>query len=249
MSDKICYVTYGYAKPRKTAGRAFVGRTQALDSPSMATIRRRDVRIGLWIPVRAQGHDAAGKPWEELTKSLDVSQRGVSFVVKHPVQVGQVLHLTLPLPKKFRSYDLVETTYKTYAVVVSAVKVAAGSRLGAAFLGKQPPKGHAENPGGRVLSERRRGKRGSLVLKVHLHFDEPQDGARQETTVLEDFSANGAKVQSRHQPKPGQTLEIDEAEGVFRARAEVRGSYVGSDGVRRLHLRFLPPPGRGAAPG
>jgi hypothetical protein len=59
--------------------------------------------------------------------------------------------------------------------------------------------------------------------------------------VLEDFSANGARVQSHHHPKAGQTLEIDEAEGAFHARAEVRGSSVGGDGIRRLHLRFLPP--------
>jgi PilZ domain len=208
----------------------------------MATIRRRDPRIGLWIPLRAQGHDASGKPWEELTKSLDASARGVAFVVKHPVEVGQLLQVTLPLPRQLRSYDHEAATYRTYAVVVSAVKVAAGSRVGAAFLGKQPPQSSTDNPAARVLKERRRGKRGALLLKVHLHFDQPQDGVRQETTVLEDFSAHGAKVQSRHQPKAGQTLEIDESEGVFRARAEVRGSYVGADGVRRLHLRFLPPP-------
>jgi hypothetical protein len=59
--------------------------------------------------------------------------------------------------------------------------------------------------------------------------------------MLEDFSAHGAKVRSKTDPKPGQTLEIDEAGLSFRARAEVRGSYVGADGIRRLHLRFLPP--------
>ena len=204
-------------------------------------VKRRDARVGLRIPVRAQGYDASGKAWEEVTKSLDASPRGVAFVIKHAVEVGQVLQVTLPLPRQFRSHDHTATTYRTHAVVASAVKVAAGSRVGAAFLGKEAPEGYGEKPADRGGRERRRGKRGSLRLKVHLRFDQPQDGVRLETTALEDFSAHGAQVQSRHNPKLGQTLEIDESEGVFKARAEVRGSYLGSDGIRRLHLRFLPP--------
>lgn len=208
---------------------------------AMATKRRKDERVGIWIPVRARGHDGSGKAWEETTRSLDVSQSGVAFVVKHPVQVGHVLHLTLPLPAKFRSYDKSEATYKTYALVVSTAKVGAGTRVGAALLGREAPAAHAADPGGSVVGERRRGKRGELLLKVHLRFDLGGGRVKQETTVLEDFSAGGAKVQSKFEAAVGQTLEIDESEGVFCARAEVRGGYVGADGVRRLHLRFLPP--------
>lgn len=194
------------------------------------------------IPIRVQGHEASGKAWEEMTRSLDVSQNGVAFVIKHPVQVGQVLHLALPLPSRFRAYDLSAASYKTYALVVSTAKVAAGTRVGAALLGKEAPPAHAEHPGAGVVGERRRGPRGRLLLKVHLGFDLDDGKVRRETTVLEDFSGSGAKVQSKFDAKVGQTLEIDESEGVFCARAEVRGSYVGADGVRRLHLRFLPPP-------
>lgn len=210
------------------------------------TAKRRDPRVGLWIPVRAQGHDAAGKAWDETTKSLDASPRGVAFVLRHPVKAGDLLQITLPLPRQLRSHDHAATTYRTYALVASTVKVAAGSRVGAAFLGKDAPTGYGAKPAEPTAKEpaakeRRRGKRGALLLKVHLRFDQPQGGARQETTVLEDFSAHGAQVQSRHNPKTGLTLEIDESEGVFHARAEVRGSFVGKDGIRRLHLRFLPP--------
>jgi len=204
-------------------------------------VKRRDPRVGLWIPVRVEGHDPSGKLWDETSKSLDASPRGVAFVIKHAVEVGQVLQITLPLPRQFRSHDLAATTYRTYAVVASIVKVAAGRRIGAAFLGKEKPEGYGEKPVEAAPAERRRAKRGALLLKVHLRFDQPQDGHRQETTVLEDFSANGAQVQSKYHPKVGQTLEIDESEGAFHARAEVRGSFVGPDGIRRLGLRFLPP--------
>jgi hypothetical protein len=204
----------------------------------MAT-KRSAPRVGLWIPVRVEGRDASAKPWEERSKTLDASASGVAFVVKHVIAVGDIVQITLPLPRQFRSHDLAAATYQTFAVVASTAKVAAGCRVGAAFLGKEPPKG--EKPPGTGVRERRRGKRGALLLKVHLRFDQPQKGVRSETTVLEDFSAQGAKVRSRHDPKPGQTLEIDESEHAFSTRAEVRGSYVGSDGIRRLHLRFLPP--------
>jgi hypothetical protein len=211
-------------------------------------IKRRVGRVGLWVPVRVEGHDAgSGKPWEELTRSLDASTHGVAFVVKHPVLVGQVLHLALPLPAHLRSYDKAAQSYKTYGIVVSISKVGAGSRIGAAFLGKEAPPGYAESPGGRFdqdRKDRRKGTRGQLLLKVHLRFDMPGGKTQRETTLLEDFSAGGAKVQSKLDARVGQTLEIDESEGVFTARAEVRGSFVGPDGIRRLHLRFLPPPGR-----
>lgn len=194
------------------------------------------------IPIRVQGHDTSGKAWEELTKSLDASQSGVAFVLKRPAQVGEVLHLAMPLPRKFRAYDLEKASYKTYALVVSTSRVAAGTRVGAALLGKEAPPSHAEPPDKGAVGERRRGARGQLLLKVHLGFDLKDGSVRRETTVLEDFSGQGARVQSEFDAAVGQTLEIDEAEGAFCVRAEVRGSYVGADGARRLHLRFLPSP-------
>ncbi len=196
------------------------------------------------IPIRVRGEDPSGKAWEEMTRSLDASQSGVAFVLKRPVQVGQVLHLALPLPPKFRAYDLSKPGYKTYALVVSTARVAAGTRVGAALLGKDAPPTPPGRPGSDVapVGERRRGPRGRLLLKVHLGFDLPDGRVRRETTVLEDFSGQGARVQSKFDAPVGQTLEIDESEGAFCVRAEVRGSHVGADGMRRLRLRFLPPP-------
>jgi len=202
---------------------------------------RHDERVGMRIPIEVQGHDSSGKAWEETTRSLDVSQSGLAFVVKHPVEAGQVLHLSLPLPRKFRAYDLTKASYKTYALVVSTAKVGAGTRVGAALLGKEPPPPPAEGAAADAAVERRRDKRGRLLLKVHLGFDLEDGRVRRETTLLEDFSARGAKVQSKFDAPLGQTLEIDESEGAFCVRAEVRGGYVGADGVRRLRLRFLPP--------
>ena len=64
------------------------------------TVKRRAKRIGLRIPIRVEGHDpSSGKRWQRRTNSLDASPHGAAFVVKGRIQVGQVVHLTLPLPK------------------------------------------------------------------------------------------------------------------------------------------------------
>ena len=41
---------------------------------------------------------------------------------------------------------------------------------------------------------------------------------------------------------PGDIVHLEEVGGPFKTRAEVRGSYVGKDRIRRLNLRFLDSP-------
>src|SRR5512139_2803215 len=102
--------------------------------------------MGLSVPVRVTGHDPDGTQWEEMTATEDASFRGASFPLKHAHGVGQVLFLSLPLPRNFRRYDLAETSYKTYALVrnTRSTRVA-----GVLFLGRIPPKGFSDAPGGR----------------------------------------------------------------------------------------------------
>jgi len=38
---------------------------------------------------------------------------------------------------------------------------------------------------------------------------------------------------------PGDIVHLEEIGGLFKTRAEVRGSYVGKDRIRRLNLHFL----------
>ena len=80
----------------------------------------------------------------------DASYGGASFPLKRACGVGQVLSLSLPLPRNFRRYDLNETSYKIFGLVRNTRVGAAGQRVaGVMFVGRVPPKGYEAKPGGR----------------------------------------------------------------------------------------------------
>jgi len=64
----------------------------------MPTERRKNLRNPLALPVRVQGYFADGSTWEELTTTVDVSAGGACFSLAREAELGQVLHLSLPLP-------------------------------------------------------------------------------------------------------------------------------------------------------
>jgi hypothetical protein len=113
--------------------------------------RRRKERLAMTMPVRVSGFASNGRPWTEMSTVKDVSPSGVSFVLRHPVTRGHVLHLALPLPKRFRAYDLGEASYHVYALVRSTTHESAGVRVGLMFLGKQPPRHFEREPAGLYL--------------------------------------------------------------------------------------------------
>lgn len=200
----------------------------------VANNKRRHSRLGIALPVRVTGHSPSGTPWQEIAKCEDASEGGCSFVLQHAVVTGQVLELQLALPKRFRAYDAMKQAYHTYALVLSARLDTTGNRVGVAFLGRTPPVGYDRTPGGRFLPERRHSRRGELFLKVKL-----TRGEAEEKTVLENFGPGGARVMTAQPFVEGEVVTIEDAEGSFHARAEVRAIYIGKDGIRRLNLKFL----------
>jgi hypothetical protein len=198
--------------------------------------RRKQDRLGISIPVRVQSHDPSGEAWLEMTKCEDASSAGASFLLKHEVGTGQVVLLTLPLPRRYRNYDLMTTTYRTYALVQTAHRGPKGWRAGVSFIGRTPPSGHEKNPGKRVLKERRTKRRSPLFLKLKLKRTAPDE---EERTILENFHGGGARVMTALTIAEGEVVTVEDVEGSFRTRAEVCGIYVGRDGIRRLNLRFL----------
>jgi hypothetical protein len=113
--------------------------------------RRKTVRVGLAIPLRVQGFLADGATWEEITTTVDVSQGGACFSMTHEAQLGQVLHLSLPMPKRLRQYDLNEATYRVYSLVRGVRHGADSLRFAVMFFGKFPPRGFQERPAARYL--------------------------------------------------------------------------------------------------
>jgi hypothetical protein len=200
------------------------------------------------LPVRVQGRTPDGAPWEEMTISADASHGGTSFRVRHPLALGQVLLLSLPLPKSFRRYDLSEPSYRVYGLVRDLLPGDPG-RVGVMFLGKHPPRDWGENPAGRYLlasdpppasrKERRQRQRLDVTVNFRIRRTEQPGASQEELTIAENIGKGGARVLTSMPVAKGEILEVEELGGSFRTRAEIRNVYIGSDKVPRLNLRFL----------
>ena len=117
----------------------------------MSAERRKNARLGLAIPVRTQGYRADGSTWEEFSTTDDVSLGGICFPLTHEVELGQILSLTLALPRRLRQYDLTEASYHVYTLVRSVRRRPDRPRVGVMFFGKYPPRGFHDRPGARYL--------------------------------------------------------------------------------------------------
>jgi hypothetical protein len=113
--------------------------------------RRRNPRLGMVIAVRVQGFLVGGATWDEVTQTDDVSVGGASITITHPVELGQVLYLSLAMPKTLRQYDLSVATYRVYSLVRGITRRAEDSRVGLMFYGQFPPRGFQEKPWARFL--------------------------------------------------------------------------------------------------
>jgi len=220
----------------------------AADKPAPKE-RRRETRMNLRLPVRVQGHDARNQPWEEMAAMENTSFGGAAMRMKRPVVRGQVLTLSLPLPKHFRRYDLSEAFYRVFALVRHTATAAGEQRVGVLFLGKSPPKGHDANPGGLYLlptdpppatkEERRKWPRMAVFVNLRLRWTNPGGQEIEEQTIAENIGRAGARVMTSLPVVKGDVLKLEEVDGDFQVRAEVRNIYIGADHIPRLNLRFL----------
>jgi hypothetical protein len=117
----------------------------------MPTERRKTLRQNLAIPVRVQGFLTDGGTWEEITTTVDVSYGGACFSLGHDAELGQVLLLSLALPKRLRQFDLTNATYRVYSLVRGVRRRGELPRVGVMFFGKDPPRGFQERPAARYL--------------------------------------------------------------------------------------------------
>ncbi len=63
---------------------------------------------------------------------------------------------------------------------------------------------------------------------------------QEERTIAENVGRGGARVMTTMSSLvPGDVVQLEEVGGPFKTRAEVRGSFLGKDRIRRLNLRFL----------
>jgi hypothetical protein len=201
----------------------------------------------LLVPVLVKGFDEAGTAWEEMTSLLDTSAGGALIKLNHPSVAGQVVHLSLPLPKRYRQYDLSEMSYQVWGLIRHVRSGPEGRRIGVYYLGKKPPRDFEKNPGGRYLlpsdpppkpAERRKFLRLDVFLNVKLTRPDDQGGLREEVTVAENVGPWGARVLTSLPVSKGDVIDVHEVGGDYRTRAHIRNVYIGKDQVPRLNLQF-----------
>lgn len=208
----------------------------------MKSDRRKESRRALRLPVFVKGHDPGGAAWDEVAHSLEVTSGGASFVLHHPVVAGQVIHLSLPLPKALRHHDLTDVTYHVYALIRN-VAPKPPCRVGVMFLGRTPPPGYLDGPATRYLlpTDQRQAPRYDLVINIRLVRSDRGTGAREELTVTENIGLGGARVPTSLPIVKGETVTVEEVKRAFRVRAEVLNVSVGRDNIPRLNLKFVDP--------
>jgi hypothetical protein len=177
----------------------------------------------------------------------DASIGGVALLVAHPVRPGQVLHLSVPLPQRFRQYDINDSSYRTYGLVRHARPLASALRVGVLFLGRHPPRGAEALPSELFLMPGERAvrrARAALSLRLRLEAEHAPGGvAQQEDVAVEHLGPRVALVRTTHLPVArGTLLVVEEKDGEFRTRAEVSSIAIGADGQPRVSLRFLDAP-------
>jgi hypothetical protein len=215
--------------------------------PAGGRDRRRQERMSLTLPVRVQGQYPDGVIWEDMTSTSDASVGGASVKLSRTVLRGQAVFISVPLPKRYRAFDLTAPTYRLYAVVCS---VKPGGEVGLRFLGKNPPGGYRRNEAGLFLSppispptsDRRSAPRREGIFFFVLKPTDDRGALREETTVADNLGPGGARIKTTQVFANGEIIEVREAGGTFITRACVQNAYVGEDSVWRLNLMFLDAP-------
>lgn len=233
------------------------------------TWKRIRERLELKLPVRVHCRETPDFEWVEITRLIDVTPFGAGFTLKHPIEKGRLLHMTIPMPRQLRVFDHVEDQYKVWALVryVRPLPPEADkppvSEVGVAFVGKRPPRSYEEDPAKRyeiassatetVLGEdadqmlgampsasERMYTRHSIAADVLLEtLDEKGMVAQSENTVTENISSRGATLFTSLAIAEGRFVRLNSQQYNVTVFAAVRKSSQGADGIRRIHVEFI----------
>jgi hypothetical protein len=211
--------------------------------------------------------ESADYEWTEKSRLVDVNQFGAGFTLTRPVEVGRLIHLTMPLPHTLRCFDQFEPLYSVWGLVrhISSitnmnVQEPAFFRVGVAFVGKRPPLSYEHDPSVRYQPiqsrtgqsllwklapvqtsiAQRREARLNIPLEVLVETLDAQ-GKRDlhEHTVTEAITSLGACVRTSLDVEVGRVLRMSSLTDPISIFAAVRSREVAGDGVARLGLEFI----------
>ena len=228
--------------------------------------RRIRERLGLKLPVRVHCRETSDFEWVEMTRLIDVTPFGAGFALKHPVEKGRLLHITIPMPRQLRVFDHVEDQYRVWALVryFRPVQVAGDKapsfEVGVAFVGKHPPKSYDENPTKRYeiaasatdtitledadqvagsSADQQEHTRHNISVDMLLEtLDEKGEVALSESTVTETISQKGATLFTSLDIPPGRFVRLTSQQYSLTVFAAVRSASTGADLMRRIDVEF-----------
>jgi hypothetical protein len=117
--------------------------------------KRKARRIDTSMPVRVQYQTDRTSGWDEVSRLLQVSPLGCGIKIKHFVEIGRLVLLTMPLLPELRTFDFTEPQYKVWGLVryinwenvsYNALGEASLYEIGIAFVGKHPPDSFQKDP-------------------------------------------------------------------------------------------------------
>ena len=231
------------------------------------TWKRIRERLELQPPVRVRCRETADLEWTEVTRLIDVTPFGAGFTLKRPVERGRLVHMTIPMPRQLRVFDHVEDQYRVWAVVryirpgAPTQGKAASFEVGAAFIGKQPPRSYDENPSKRyevsaftgqlttveewvavelTASDNRTQTRHNIPVDMLLEtLNEKGEVDFSEQTVTENISQKGAAIYTSLTLSAGRFIRLSSEQYKISVYAAVRGASMGPAGVPRIHVEFI----------
>lgn len=233
------------------------------------TPKRIRERLGLKLPVRVHCRETPDFEWMEITHLIEVTPFGAGFTLKHPVEKGRLLHMTIPMPRQLRVFDHVEDQYRVWALVryvrpfPADAEKAPAFQVGVAFVGKHPPRSYKEDPAKRydiassptetMLADdidqvleplpstgQREYTRHKLPVDILLEtLDEKGVVAQSENTVTENISERGATLFTSLAVPNGRFVRLTSQQYNLTVFAAVRSSRKGADGVGRIHVEFI----------
>jgi hypothetical protein len=225
-------------------------------------------RLELKLPVRVRCRETLDLEWTEITRLIDVTPFGASFMLKRPVEKGRLLHMTIPMPRQLRVFDHVEDQYRVWSLVRHVrTTTPPGStsllfEVGVAFVGKRPPRSFEEDPSKRyevggttpeqlnmiedwvptesASSDKRTQTRHNIPVDMLIEsFDENGEVELSEHTVAENISQQGAAIYTTLPLPVGRIIRLTSEQYKLSVYAAVRGQSMGPAGVPRIHVQFV----------
>ena len=224
-------------------------------------------RLELHLPVRVHCQEALKVEWTEITRLINVTPFGAAFSLKHPIEKGRLVHMTIPMPRQLRVFDHVEDQYRVWALVryvksPVAPEANAMFEVGVAFIGKQAPKSYASDPSKRYeiggttpeslsqvedweaptvnLSDKRLATRHNIPVDMLIEtLNEQGEPEQSEHTVTENISQKGAALYTTLTLPVGKFIRLSSEQFKITVFATVRGHSMGPSGVPRVHVEFI----------